>query len=318
MKLNEAWFASRGVPHFWVGGELERRTRQLRISPTIGAIVSGSMASIALFTTPRTTAHWIGIIVALALGIASFCAAGLPAVFGWAWRDLSSATRRASGLISQGLPLLLVLSLFSFLAAEPWQTVGRARGIAYGGLQLTMFFVGAFFVSRTNTDDDVPSYPSREALIDALGSDAHLAEGVGDDAFPLTPPPLTRQERHNLIFTQVVRATIVGVLMAASVAVVLLAVSFFAIDLDTTRAWVGSKPYVIMNLHFDGRSHVITSELLHVAGFIAVFCGMASTANALGSSTIDSALEDEKRQNRDVLLAARAILAHSRLAATTS
>lgn len=75
MKLNEAWFASRGVPHFWVGGELERRTRQLRISPTIGAIVSGSMASIALFTTPRTTAHWIGIIVALALGIASFFAA---------------------------------------------------------------------------------------------------------------------------------------------------------------------------------------------------------------------------------------------------
>ena len=180
-----------------------------------------------------------------------------------------------------------------------------------------MFLVGAFFVSRGATSDEVPTYPDSQSLASALAPDDDFAGTVEHATFPFTPPPFTKQERHNLIFVQLVAATIVGLVMAASVSVVLLAVSFFAIDLETTRLWVGADPYVILSLTIDGRTHVITSELLHVVGFVAMFCGMASAANALGSPTMSTAIDDGRVGNQNAVLASRAVLAYERSQASS-
>ncbi len=309
------WFAQHGSPQSWLAGDPALRSARLRWNPGTAALVAGTALCADLFSVLDTLLTGLISVLLAIIAVVAIYGSGLDLIARWAWHNLRKSSRHAQGLIGQGLPLLLVLCLFSFLASELWQTIGRARGYSYTGLLVTLFFVGVFFISRGKTERLIKEYPDRESLRSALRSDAHLADAVPEHSFPLAPPPLCRAERQSLFLMEVVFATIFGFIMAAGIAVVLLAVAFFTVDLPTTTAWVGKAPYVVVQWRFSGTTHVITSELLHVIGFISVFAGVCATANAVGSTTVDETMMEVQSSKIEKVLAARAILAATRSAA---
>ncbi len=306
---DQQWFDRNGVPHFWVCGNRDLQKGKLRIGPAAGILLCGIVVSIALSLAPRNLAEWLILLPVVAIGAVAVAYSGLWSILMWARRDVTQTSRRMVGVVLQGLPFLLVLSIFTLLSAEPWETIGRSRGVSYALLQFSLFAVGAFVVTRGAQQSGTTIYPDIEALSNALGSEPSEFPEVAERHFPLEPPGLTRQERSNLLVKQIIRGTIVGALMGAAVMLLLTVIGFAAVDLATTTKWAGADPYVLLRWTIEERTLVITSELLHVTGFIGTFSGLAATASSLGSSSLDATIERDRIRSQEIALAHRALLA---------
>ncbi len=237
---------------------------------------------------------------------------GLVAVTRYVLRNFGEQARLIGKLSSRAVPLLLLITMATFIGAESWQLSSRLVGASQvATLALFVIVGGLFLLSRV---------PSEVANVEQFHSwsDIRLVVAETPAAHVLLPahgdprePDRNRGQRINLVVmalaTQAVQITLVA--MAIYAFFVLLGI--VAIPPATAEAWLGNPPDVLVSLRWGASTFAITSELLRVAGFLASFAGLAFTVYLVTDSTYrEEFASDVSTELREVLAVRVAYLHH--------
>ena len=225
----------------------------------------------------------------------------------WAWRRSTAQLVLFFNTVVRVLPLLLLVITFLFVNAEVWQVAGRLDGVPY--VLVVAIFVGLgvlFVLSRVPALVEGLSTFASWDDVEPLLADTPAAPVAGSPARGPGRPAVARlrtRERLNIglvaVFSQAMQITLVAV----SVFGFFVLFGYLAIPADTTQAWTGAAPDVLL-----GRGDtVVTEELLRVAGFLAAFTGMYFTVVLSTDATYrEEFAEDVAPQIRQAL-AVRAV-----------
>lgn len=216
----------------------------------------------------------------------------------WAVRRAESQIALFFNTVVRVLPLLLLVITFLFVNAEVWQVAGRLTGVPYAVVVGLFVVLGVLFVLSR-----IPGLINELAAFDDWASVTDLAAGTpaANLAPPATPRPLDRlggRERLNLglvtVFNQALQITFV----ALTVFGFFVLLGWLAIPPDTVAIWVAGDPNPLAG----SGKHVVTEELLRVAGFLAAFTGMYFTVVLSTDSTYrEEFAEDVAPQIRQAL-----------------
>ncbi len=230
---------------------------------------------------------------------------GVGSILSWAAQSAAAQVRAIGTLASRALPLLLLVVMFSFFTAELWQAVER---LSPGRLWLVAGFltlIGAVFLVSMLSDEmkELKTWTVEPGAVALRGTPFD-----DDDAPPPGRRPLSRAERLNitlvLFFAQAVQIVAFGALVFGFF--VVFGVLMIRPEVVTVFAGRESAPGTLLGVPLP-----VSSALLHVSLFLAVFSGLyfaASTATdaRYRRSFFEPLLEDVK-----ISLAARDIyLAH--------
>jgi hypothetical protein len=220
----------------------------------------------------------------------------------WAARRATAQVVLFLNTVTRVLPLVLLVITFLFLAAEVWQAAGLLRGWAYAVVVGLFVVFGVLFVLSR-----VPGLITEFATFDGWGSVTALVVDtpaaaiasrllIDDHSAPVAP--LRPRERLNLGLVTVFNQALQITLVAITVFVFFVLLGYLAIPPTTVAAWVMTEP----NELFGSGKHVVTEELLRVAGFLAAFTGMYFTVTLSTDATYrEEFAEDVAPQIRQAL-----------------
>ncbi len=273
----------------WAVANLARRQRALTRPSRVGlievALFTGAPA-IAVAVLRREPDLVLTVLLADATVLALVAAAEVldaAPIARWAlvraFRELGSLFR----LVSRALPMLLLFMTFLFINTEVWQV---SSSLSTPVLWLAVAFFGAFAIGFllarlpeevAAVDDTIDAGFVRRAVVGTP------LEGCADELpGDLSPGPLARKQRTNLLLVLLVAQMSQVVLLALSVWVFFLVFGAVAIDDSVITSWVGDgAPHLLPILGGIG----LSQELLQVSIFLAAFSGLYFTVYAVTDST---------------------------------
>ena len=247
------------------------------IGPLIPPLLLGQWADAA-------KAALLGLLALLVVYVAT--SYGLVPMLRWAGERSLALAASLGTVLTRALPLLLVVITFLFFTGEVWQTIGTLSTLLYL-LVLSLFFViGGGFV-LTGLPGDVRA----AGTLDSWDEVRDLTAGTPAEAITLPsvgvppPPDLSRRQYVNVALVGLFARTIQIAVVAVAVGAFLALLGTLAIDEATTASWTGGSPDVIASWTLAGRELVVTSALLRVAGFLAVFAGLTFTVHLITDPT---------------------------------
>lgn len=275
----------------WAGYRAVRWILQ-RLRPAAGTAVAVVLivASLALLVTggyqtrPKAVVSPVFEGVALVLGCILIVAAGGGALLAWGSR---LAVRNASAvghMASIALPVILMLVVFSFFAAEVWQ-IGSA--LSWGSIALIGAVVAALalvVVLRVCASeiDELHQTLTPAARV-ALLTGTPAEHGAG--SVPPEPLPLRLIQRANVMLVMAVAQLMQAVLFAALLWALLLLIGAIAIPIGLVELWVGpgspAHPLVVERMRLGGVDLPITVNLVKTSAMMSIIASLPFVLSAV-------------------------------------
>ena len=281
----EAWFLRHGLPYFVddIRAEVAQRLSRGRVlAVLLVAVVLGAVVGTVVGTLGEASfGPPVGASVALVV-VALYALRALKAsvIAGWALRRAFRSLGLLLPLATRALPMLLLFITFLFINTEVWQVASALEGgVLWGSV---LFFAAAavgFLVPRLseeldNFDDQIVAddllvaahgTPLEQAARDLVAADIDLPEEA----------QVTGLQMVNLVVVLVVAQAVQVLLLSLAVFAFFIVFGAVAIQDSVIESWLGSPP------HYFFSPHLVSTELVHVAVFLAAFSGLYFTVVAI-------------------------------------
>jgi hypothetical protein len=235
---------------------------------------------------------------------------GAGSILAWAARVAVKQVNAVGTLASKALPLLMVVILLSFIAAEVWQLVDprhmdRAR---LWGVVGFLVLLGALFL-RAVVSDEMRELERQQAAgtVDELRERlagtplaAHVRGDVDIGAYPLS-----RSERFNIALVFFLAQAVQVVFFSLLVFGFFVVFGTIAVTDPLIEAWLTHPPDPAGGRLF-GLSIPVPNELIHVSIFLAAFSGLYFAGAAATDPVYRDKFFDPLVADIRVSLAARA------------
>ncbi len=297
----------------WVVSNLVRRrppfARPSDIGwPEIFVFLAGPAIPSLLFDQRRDALETAAYGVVLLALIWLWSSYGLGSLLQWTWARGRSQLTGFGALVAKALPLLLLFNMFLFINAEVWQVAADLSLVAYLFVIGILFLLGvAFTMSRIpgviGSMNRFESWADVAALVGDTPAGGQCPTGACE---PNSPLPL--RQRVNVGLIVVLGQGLQVLLVVVALIAFFLAFGFLAMSPATTEAWTGHVPLdPLLSVRFDGRQHVLTSELLAVSVFLGTFSGMYFNVVLATDATYQAEFADDVAPEVRQVLAVRRV-----------
>jgi hypothetical protein len=295
----------------WAAGNMIRRQRALGRPSRVGLVevavfVVGPAAAVAVL---RQDADLVVAVLLADLTVLGLIAAvevldAVP-IARWAvartFQEFSSLFK----LVTRALPMLLLFTTFLFINTEVWQV---ASSLSTPVLWLAVAFFAAlavaFLVARLPEEVATVTDEIDDALVDRAVAGTPLAGRADVYGAHMTPEPLARKQRVNLLLVLLVTQMSQVLLLATSVWLFFLTFGLVAIERDVIESWVGGgAPHGIPVMSGVG----LSQELLQVSIFLAAFSGLYFTVYAVTDASYREQFFTEITDELDRAVGVRAV-----------
>lgn len=279
----------------WVATNLVRRRapfeRPARVGPTeLAVFVLGpAIAPLVLGVQWVDALQAVGESLVL-LGVIYLATSyGLVPMTLWALGRLGSQVFAIGQLVARALPLLSLIVVVAFLAAEVWEVAGRLEGPAYWLTLALLALAGTgLLLTRLPRDlQDLARFDHTDELrARAAGTPAEgiatpgpgsRPEGGPEGGAAPPQPGLSRREWFNVALVLLFSQGVQILMVALGVFAFLTVLGTLAIPAPTVTGWIGTDADVVWSGSAAGVELTLTTELLRVAGFLASFAGLSFT-----------------------------------------
>ena len=287
VEATELWFQRHGLPYFVddVRAQVAHRLSRGRvISVVTAALVLGiaSGLAVALLTGVGSLGPPTGASVALGvLVLYALRALKASTIAGWALRRAFRSLGLLVPLATRALPMLLLFITFLFINTEVWQVASALQGgVLWGSV---LFFAAAavgFLVPRLSdeldTFDDAVSAADVLAATDGTPLAAVAREVVDSDVDLPEEAQVHGLQMVNLVLVLLVAQAVQVLLLALAVFLFFIVFGAVAIEDSVITSWLGYEPHYPLP-----GPHLVSTELAHVAVFLAAFSGLYFTVVAI-------------------------------------
>lgn len=205
--------------------------------------------------------------------------AGAGSILAWALRNAVHQLGAIGMLASRALPLLVLVVLFSFFAAEVWQAADalprwRLWLVAAFLAMLAVLFIGSVLAEELRA----MVRTVRAGQVADLGShvrDTPLA-GLLDGDLRKNQHPLTRSEKVNIALVLFLAQALQIVVFAMLVFGLFMVFGALTVKQSVVESWIGHRP-VLGELF--GLELPVTNALVQVSLFLSVFSGLYFAAS---------------------------------------
>jgi len=283
----ELWFQRHGLPYFVDDTRAlvaERLSRPRVVAVVAAAVLLGVGAgtTVGLVTgdgslgPPTAVSVAIGTLVLYALR-----ALQASVIAAWALRRGFGSLGLLLPLATRALPMLLLFITFLFINTEVWQVASALEGGVLWGAVL--FFAAAavgFLVPRLaeELDDFDDRIDANDVLAATDGTPlAEAAHEVFNSEIDLPEEAqVTGLQMVNLVLVLVVAQAVQVLLLALAVFTFFIVFGAVAIDDSVIASWLGHDPHYPLP-----GPDLVSTELAHVAVFLAGFSGLYFTVVAI-------------------------------------
>ncbi len=283
----EAWFERHGLPYF-VDDTREQVADGLslaRIVSVLGAaLLLGAVAGtgLALATDDASLGPPTGASVALGvLLLYALRALKASTIAVWALRRAFRSLGLLLPLATRALPMLLLFITFLFINTEVWQVASALEGgVLWGAVLFFAALALGFLVPRLAEeldafDDHVGPDDVLRATADTPLADV-AREVVDSDVDLPEEAQVTGLQMVNLVLVLVVAQAVQVLLLALAVFAFFVVFGAVAIDDAVIESWIGYEA----SYPLPGPD-LVSTELTHVAIFLAAFSGLYFTVFAI-------------------------------------
>lgn len=282
----ETWFLRHGLPYFVddIRTEVEERLSRGRVVAVLAvALVLGAVVGTVVGTLGEVSfGPPVGASVALGV-VALYALRALKAsvIAGWALRRAFRSLGLLLPLATRALPMLLLFITFLFINAEVWQVASALEGgVLWGSV---LFFAAAaigFLVPRLseeldNFDDAIVA---DDLIVAAQGTPLEQAARELVESGDIDLPEEAQVgglQMVNLVVVLVVAQAVQVLLLSLAVFVFFIVFGAVAIQDSVIESWIGTEPDYFFS------PHLVSTELVHVAVFLAAFSGLYFTVVAI-------------------------------------
>jgi hypothetical protein len=227
----------------------------------------------------------------------------------WALVHFTQQLRTVSGVLMRALPLLLLIVVVVFYTSEPWQLAHELTWpvlLLGGGVFIALALLFATIrspgqIGELVTPDAWPEMCVRVADTPA----APLAAVIPDDA--PEPPPLSPSERRNARMVIVVSEGTLVTIVSGSLFLFFVLLGLLTVPPELAQTWIGGPPDVLFSFDLFGEHLGMTTELLKVSGFLAMFSALQFTVSLLSEGTYQEEFLGNLRAGLRTAFAVRAV-----------
>ncbi len=283
----EVWFQRHGLPYFVDDTRAlvaERLSRPRVVLVVALALVLGALAGTAVGVAtgdgslgpPTGASVALGVLVLYALR-----ALQASTIAAWALRRAFGSLGLLLPLATRALPMLLLFITFLFINTEVWQVASALQGGVLWGSVL-FFAAAAFGFLVPRLADELDAFDDAVSASDVLTATdgttlASVAREVVDSDVDLPEEAqVTGLQMANLVLVLVVAQAVQVLLLALAVFVFFIVFGAVAIEDSVITSWLGEKPHYPLP-----GPHLVSTELAHVAVFLAAFSGLYFTVVAI-------------------------------------
>ncbi|HEV2779711.1 MAG TPA: hypothetical protein VGX25_09950 [Actinophytocola sp.] len=232
---------------------------------------------------------------------------GAGSILAWALRSAVGQLGAIGTLASRALPLLMLVVLFSFFAAEVWQV---AAALPRWRLWLVVAFLAGLavlFIGSVLADElreqvrTVRAGDTADLVGHVVGTP--LAD-VLDDGHEKVEHPLTRSEKVNIALVLFLAQALQIVVFSALVFGLFMLFGALTVQQDVVEAWIGRRP---PSGELFGLRLPVPDVLVQVSLFLAVFSGLYFAASAATDPHYRTSFFDPLVADVRVSLAAREV-----------
>ncbi|RZS41242.1 hypothetical protein EV193_103563 [Herbihabitans rhizosphaerae] len=246
----------------------------------------------------------VGINALTVLAVLAFVYTGLGSILAWALRAAMRQFRLVGQLTSRALPLLMLVVLFSFFAAEMWQMAGSLPRWRMWAVVAFLIALGVLFLSAITSDELRELGRSRRDN----GVVTHLAGTPLDGLVPeegLGQPHRVRfTERANLVlvffFAQALQIAVFGMLVFGF----FLVFGALSVTPEVAKAW---STHDLSRGELFGLHLPVSNELVQVSLFLSVFSALYFAATMTTDPVYRKSFFDPLIADMRVSLAAREV-----------
>ena len=276
--------------------------------PEILLFLAGPAIPSLIFDQRRDALETVGFGLVLLALIWLWASYGLGSLLQWTWARGRSQLTGFGALVAKALPLLLLFNMFLFINAEVWQVAADLSLAAYLAAIGILFLLGvAFTMSRVPGVIGAMNSFASWGEIDALVADTPAAgKCPAGDCDPDSPLPL--RQRVNVGLIVVLGQGLQVLLVVVALVAFFVVFGFLAMSAATTESWTGHAALdPLLTLRFDGREHVLTTELLAVSAFLGTFSGMYFNVVLATDATYQAEFADDVAPEVRQVLAVRRV-----------
>lgn len=221
---------------------------------------------------------------------------GLLPMTRWALGRTIGALSTVAALVGRALPLLFALTILVFVNTEAWQVATALPGSLFALTGAMFVVVGLLFLltrlpAEVRRLDDELGDGGLVGACEGTPMEDHV-RGLAEGGRPALAEQheLSRRQRVNVYLVFLFAQAVQAVLVTAAVFAFFTAFGLVAIRPAVIEAWLGDIPFdVLVSFDLLGHELVLTSALLHVAGFVAFVAGFSFTV----SMVTDAAYREE-------------------------
>ncbi len=234
--------------------------------------------------------------------------AGAGSILAWGLRRAFVQLGKVGTMATRALPLLVIVVLFTFFAADMWQIAGaldRSRlwlVVAVFATLAVLFMIAMLREELRGMVDQMttgrlPGLPADLADLDTANATA-------------APEQLSRGERANIMLVLFIAQAMQIVMLVVLVFCLLIGLGVLAVHSSVVDAWLGEGKSVDFGTLF-GIELPLPNSLVQLSIFLSVFCGLYFTASATTDPLYRQAFFEPLVADVRVSLAVRqAYLAH--------
>lgn len=248
------------------------------------------------------------------LVLIGFVYVGAGSILGWGLRHALRQLGAIGTMASRALPLLVLVVMFSFFAAEVWQmanSLGRKRlwfvVAALAGLAVL------FMMSVLSDELKEMAKRAKDGAFTDLGTVLRKTPLAGtEDGFGVAQP-LSRLERMNVALVLFVAQAMQIVMLATLTFGLFMVLGVLTMKPDVIASWVQVEQSELQPGTLFGLELPVPNALVQVSIFLSVFAGLYFAASAATDAHYRKSFFDPLLDDVQVSLAARQVyLAHHR------
>ncbi len=246
----------------WIRRVLARVRRANLVASTM--VVAALVVDIALSAALGD----YGVLAEFAFGLAGLVLiavitwSGVGALIAWTLRSAVTNLGAVRHMATIALPVILLLVIFAFFSAEPWQLTDSLSWPRLFGFGLVIWFIGAFVVLPASW---------RSVMSD-------------DERRPRRP--LSGLQQLNVLLVMIISQLLMAAMFATLLTTILVIVGDISVTRTTQRAWVGHRP---VDWVVSDQTMPVTVNLLKAAVFLSLVAAL--------SFVISSVSDREYRQH---------------------
>jgi len=256
----------------------------------------------------------IAINAASVLLLLGFVYVGAGSILGWGVRHALRQLGAIGTMASRALPLLVLVVMFSFFAAEVWQmanSLGRKRlWLVVAALAILAVL---FMMSVLSDELKALADRAKAGTFTDLGTLLHKTPLAGTEEGTGVAQPLSRSERLNVSLVLFVAQALQVLMLATLTFCLFMVLGILTMKTDVIASWVQVEKADLQPGTLFGFELPVPNALVQVSIFLSMFAGLYFAASAATDAHYRKSFFEPLLDDVQVSLAARQVyLAHHR------